>query len=123
MSNARVKISDISEEIGRLVGVYVEKVDEGVQKEAKKIANETKKEIQSQSPTDTAEYKKGWKVKKVGQTFVVHNSSKPFLTHLTENGHAKVSGGRVSGTPHIRPAEQHAIQKFEQAVEDVIRES
>lgn len=123
MSNARVRITDISDEISRLVGVYVENVDEGVQKEAKKIASETQKEIKSNAPVDTGDYKRNWKTKKVGQTFVIYNKDEYRLTHLLENGYAKVSGGRVSGTPHIRPAEQHAIQKFEDAVEKVIRES
>lgn len=42
------------------------------------------------------------------------------LTHLLEHGHAKVSGGRVEGRPHIEPAEELASRKLEEYIKSGI---
>ena len=62
---------------------------------------------------DRVLYAKGWRISEtvspngdVSET--VYNSAAPNLTHLLENGHAKVNGGRVEGKAHIAPAERQA---------------
>lgn len=51
----------------------------------------------------------------------VHNKTDYQLTHLLEDGYAKVNGGRVEGKPHIGPAEQHAEEKLLKKVKVVVR--
>ena len=82
---------------------------------------ETKKMVQSASPTDSGGYKKGWTAKKIKDSaskteVVVYNRSKPGLTHLLEKGHAKRGGGRVEAKVHIAPAESYAISQLEDKI-------
>jgi hypothetical protein len=41
---------------------------------------------------------------------------------LLEYGHATVDGGRVPGTPHIRPIEDWLEKEFEDRVEKAIKQ-
>lgn len=68
----------------------------------------------------TGDYKKGWRLKKVGKGYVAHNKTDYQLTHLLEKGHAKRGGGRVEAKIHIDPAEERAISAFLQGIERVI---
>jgi hypothetical protein len=112
---------DLSKEITKALTEYTQEVTEGLEKAKKDIAKETAKELKKTSPKLTGDYKKGWSVKKVGTAQVVHNRTDYQLTHLLEKGHAKRGGGRVAAIPHIRPAEQRAIEEYVEQVEKVIK--
>ena len=79
----------------------------------RKVARTCRQEIRAASPRRTRRYAKGWRISEtvslngdVAET--VYNAAAPNLTHLLENGHAKVNGGRVEGKAHIAPAERQA---------------
>jgi hypothetical protein len=112
---------DLSKEITKALTEYTQEVTEGLEKAKKDIAKDTAKELKKTSPELTGDYKKGWAVKKVGTAQVVHNRTDYQLTHLLEKGHAKRGGGRVPAYPHIRPAEQRAIEEYVEQVEKVVR--
>ena len=116
-----MKVSNLSAEIAKALSQYTTEVTEGLEKSKKQVAKDAAKQLKSTSPKDKGDYAKGWKAKKVGTSWTVHNATNYQITHLLENGHAKIGGGRVSGTPHIRPAEQTAIESFERLLEKVIK--
>lgn len=107
-----INIDNLANEINRQLALYAQHVDEEIEELAKEVANEGAEKLKQVSPKDTGDYRKGWKVKKVGKKFIVHNATDYQLTHLLEKGHAKKNGGRVAPRVHIKPVEEQSIDKF-----------
>lgn len=123
---AKVSIEELADAVSQKLAEYSQDVTDGLKKEVKQVAKECKTEIQLNSPVLTGSYKKGWRDQvafedKEDIRVVVRNKTDYQLTHLLENGHAKVGGGRVQGIPHIRPAEQNAEKKLIQKVKVVVK--
>lgn len=115
---AKVKVDGLAKAIAAELAAYDQEVTDGLKKEVKQVAKEMVTQLKQTSPRDSGEYASGWKAKVEHESAQdirerVYNAKKPSLTHILENGHAKVNGGRVEGTPHIGPAEQQAADKLE----------
>ena len=124
--SSRVLIDDLADAIMEELNNYSDEVTEQIKKDVKKVANKCKKEIQANAPKKEGEYAAGWRAKTVFESpndirMVIYNEKKPGLTHLLENGHAKVNGGRVAGIPHIRPAELNAEKELLGIVKVAVR--
>lgn len=122
----KISVNDLAEAIANELQQYSQDVADGLKEEVKQVAKECKQEIQRNSPVLTGSYKRGWRDQVVYENredvrVVVRNKTDYQLTHLLENGHAKVNGGRVEGKPHIGPAEQNAEKKLMQKVKVVVR--
>lgn len=123
---AGIRVEDLASAIEEELSAYSQEVTDGLKKEVKQVAKECKEEIQQNSPVLTGSYKKGWTSQVAYENqedirVVVRNKTDYQLTHLLENGHAKVTGGRVEGHPHIAPAEQNAEKKLLKKVKVVVR--
>lgn len=123
---ATVKVEDMASVIVKELEEYSQDVTDGLKESIKTVSKECVKEIKEKSPSRSGKYKKGWKNKvsyedKSDIRITVYNSKKPQLAHLLEFGHAKVNGGRVSGKPHISPAEQNAEKKLMKKVKVIVR--
>ncbi len=119
MSN--IKIDNLAAEITLAVQQYTEDVAAAIEKELYETSKAVLKDVKDGSPVRTGEYKKGWSCKKEtsgGQVkYIIHNKKKPWIAHLLEFGHAKKSGGRVAGRPHLIPA----YDKHEPAMDERIK--
>lgn len=126
MLSVKVKIDGLADAVVRSLAAYSAEATEGLKKEVKKAAKEAVAELKSTSPKDSGDYAAGWKTKTAFENssdirVTVYNSKAPQLTHLLENGHAKVAGGRVAGQPHIGPAEAHAAEMLEDKAKVVFK--
>ncbi|WP_420837676.1 HK97 gp10 family phage protein [Bacillus mesophilum] len=105
----------------RQLRVYANGVRDDVEEITEDVADELVSELRTDpTPELTGDYRKGWRAKRVGNKFIIHNATDYQLTHLLEKGHAKKGGGRVPAYPHIRPAEQRAIDEFLRKLEAVL---
>lgn len=122
----KIPLRELEVEIMKSLSDYADGVREGVKEEIIDTAKEMVSTLKRTSPKDTGAYARGWTQKTEYESdesirVRVYNKAKPQLTHLLENGHAKVNGGRVDGKPHIRPAEQEAEKRLGQKVREVVR--
>lgn len=113
-------MQDIASEITKALTEYTSEVEEKLDEIKAETAKETVELLKVSSPKRRSKYAKSWRVKKIGDSYVVHNTLAG-LTHLTENGHATRNGGRTKAQPHISIAEQEAIKEFENKIERVIK--
>ena len=108
-----IRAEDLVDAVSEELDMYANEVSDTVKKTVTAVAKETVKVVKQKSPSASGAYKKSWAQKKtydnVGSIQItVYNRKHYQLTHLLENGHAKVNGGRVEGKAHIAPAERQA---------------
>ena len=118
-------IDDMAAEIMRGLTEYADLADSAMKAAVKKTATSVKKEISANAPKRTGRYAKSWTTKKTKENshsleMTVHSKNRYQLAHLLEKGHAKRGGGRVSGKPHIAPAEENGVQLLEHLIEEAL---
>ena len=118
-------IDSLADDIMAGLQEYVSLANDSMKEAVKKTATSVKKEISANAPKDTGKYAKSWATKKTGENshsleMIVHSKNRYQLAHLLERGHAKRGGGRVSGKPHIAPAEENGVQLLEHLIEEAL---
>lgn len=121
----KIRIDQLETVLGVELSNYSAQVTERVKALVKTVAQDCKKDIQRRSPKRTGRYRKGWRTKVIydgpgGIRMLLYNQTDWQRTHLLENGHAKAGGGRVSGIPHIRLAEQKSERQLLQGLKGVL---
>lgn len=118
-------IDGMASEIMKGLTEYADLADTEMKKAVRKTATTVKKEISANSPKKTGTYAKSWTAKKTKENshsleMTVHSKNRYRLAHLLEKGHAKRGGGRVSGRPHIAPAEENGVQMLKKLIEEAL---
>ena len=118
-------IDNLADEIMKGLTEYADLTNESMKKAVRKTATSVKKEISAKAPKKTGAYAKSWVAKKTKENshsleMTVHSKNRYQLAHLLEKGHAKRGGGRVSGRPHIAPAEENGVQMLENLIEEAL---
>lgn len=112
--------NDFTTQLNRQLALYAESIIADVEEVTKEVATEGVDMLKTRSPRLTGSYRKGWRVKKVKKTYVIHNKTDYQLTHLLEKGHAKVGGGRVPPKPHIAAVEEELIEELQRRVIEAV---
>lgn len=118
-------IQDFTPELLRQLQKYGKLLERQVLVESENTAKELVAELKEKSPKrkgGSGDYSKGWRLKKSGKKFIVHNATDYQLTHLLEHGHALRNGNRTRAIAHIRPAEEKAVNQFLDNLERLIEE-
>lgn len=118
------KTESVTAQMKEILDEVNKEVKEAAENGIKKVSKESVSKLRNTSPKKTGSYAKGWTVKKEGEMdVVVHNRTDYQLTHLLENGHVvrnkKGTYGRTSGTKHIKPVEDWAVDALP---EEIMRE-
>ena len=118
-------IDAMADEIMKGLTEYADLADTAMKKAVRKTTKSVKDEISANAPKRTGAYSKSWTAKKTKENshsleMIVHSKNRYQLAHLLEKGHAKRGGGRVSGKPHIAPAEEKGAQLFEKLIEEAL---
>ena len=118
-------VDAMDDEIMKGLTEYADLADTSMKKAVRKTAKSVKDEISSNAPKRTGAYSKSWTAKKTKENshsleMTVHSKNRYQLAHLLEKGHAKRGGGRVSGKPHIAPAEENGVQLLEHLIEGAL---
>ena len=114
-------MNDFASDLARELQRYAKVVEEDLENEIDEVADIAVSKLRQSGPEKTGAYRKGWRKKKDGKAVVVHNT-KGQLTHLLENGHAKVGGGRVPAQVHIRPVEEYVIDELPRRIERAVQQ-
>ena len=119
-------IDAMADEIMKGLTDYADLADTSMKKAVRKTAKSVKDEISANAPKRTGAYSKSWTAKKTKENshsleMTVHSKNRYQLAHLLEKGHAKRGGDRVSGKPHIAPAEEKGVQLFEELIEEALK--
>lgn len=114
----KVSIDGLADAIIKELNQYEGQVVVETKRAVEKVAEECRKDISNNASVfNGSKYAKSWKKKLVYSSAKENRysvySTRYQLTHLLEYGHEKwiygyYTGGRVSGRPHIRPAEARA---------------
>lgn len=130
MSNSKVDVSDLSNEISKYLDKYVEDIHDQVVEVTEDLTNKAVDELKETSPKGKGKrstpYWRGWESKikiKGKQKYhrVIWNKTNYQLTHLLEYGHATRNGGRTKAIPHIEPIEQKYQDEYLKQIVEKIR--
>lgn len=116
-----MKIDGMADAIVRELSAWSKEVVGALKEEVQAVGENTAKELRQTSPKRRGAYARDWASKVTYDDWqdirvTVYNKRHYQLTHLLENGHAKVNGGRVNGFPHISVAEENAARDLEKKV-------
>lgn len=124
-----VSIGQLSDAISKELTLYHKDVIDGIKKESKKSMGQLVKDTKATAPVGkrTKHYRDSISSKKQLENdrcavYVWYVKGSDYrLSHLLENGHALRNGGRVAGTHFIKNASDPILEKYIQAVEEIVK--
>lgn len=106
---SKVKIDGLYLAVQNILDDFCEGVTKATKEEVDEVTKAAKKIVKKHAPVKTGKYKRSIKSKVAYESLtekrnVIFSKDYGNLTHLLENGHAKINGGRTrtESIPHFR---------------------
>lgn len=117
----KTTIAGLSAAVSSALNEYSGYVTAETKKAVKKAGREAVQKLKQDSPKDSGDYAKSWRVSTSETSRTIHvtvyaGNHQYSLTHLLENGHAKRGGGRVAAIKHIEPINAEVAKKVEEEI-------
>jgi len=116
-----ISTDDLADVVAETLEEYRQDVVDGLKESIHDAGKTAVTVLKKTSPNDTGDYAKGWRKRTAYESesdlrIQVHNATDYQLTHLLEDGHANVDGGRTEGKSHIGPAADQAAELLDKDV-------
>lgn len=121
----KINPNDLTLTISAMLSEYADDVIEDVKEAVDDVAKEAQKIVKSKAPVKTGKYKRSIKVKTSYESLTeirktIYSNGNSGLTHLLENGHAKVNGGRTRAFPHWKYGDEYIKKELPKRIQKKI---
>ena len=121
----KINPNDLTLTISAMLSEYADDVIDDVKEAVDDVAKEAQKIVKSRAPVKTGKYKRSIKVKKSYESLTelrktIYSNGNSGLTHLLENGHAKVNGGRTRAFPHWKYGDEYIKKELPKRIQKKI---
>mgnify|MGYP003261289554 CR=1 FL=1 len=123
----KIKVDALRREVEKALDTYMDDVILATKESVDEIAKETVKVIKNKAPVGKGDrkgkYKRNIKQRTVRESLttkkrVVYGDDGEYrLTHLLENGHAKINGGRTNAFPHWKYGDEYIKEELPKRIE------